>query len=853
MRVILRLALSELWRRLGHTAILAAAVAVGAALVVAIQAVNGSALASLRETMNVLGGEAQLQVHARGGRIPEPLIERVRRAPGVEHASALVSGTLWLTGGPADGQTLSVFGVDLGDDRAVRTYRVTGPDEHVIADPLVFLSQPDSVLLAREFLKHSGIAIGDVITVVGPAGTKTLTVRGALAPEGMGRLFGGSLAVMDLYAAQRLLARDGFVDQLDVVAAPASALDDTRAQLRAVLPEGMEIVSPQQRGLTTERVLRTFQIVLSGLSALGLLFGAFVSYNVAGTAIALRLRELGTLRCIGASRRQMRWLVLVETIPPALLGSAVGIGLGALLASVLCGPLAQGLSYGIRVALPVSGARVPMSAVPLAFVAGAAAAVIGAWGPAASAARLRPREVGREDASHGTPVARLVGLGLGALVLALVNFMGAVARESSMLANVAILSLNGALILLTLAALPGLRVPLRRILGWCGAYGHIAADALVRAPLRASVTVTVVTMALAVTLTIGSVVTSFKGSIVHHLRSMVAADLLVASPFREEAWIEAPLAETIGGEVAAVEGVERIAAERIVILEQRDERLSVRAIDRAYFEVPRFGQLLFRSGNPSQALPAVAEGRGLIVSDNLALRDRLRVGQPFTLATPDGELSMPIVGIVTDYASETGTVILRRETYVERWRDRLVNHIMVLAAPGVAGPALQEAIERRFVGRVSLRVITSGDYRARFEHELDGVFSFLGALRVAVVLLAVLGIADTLLGLGVARARELGVLRALGARRRGVYALFALEALVPGGLGVVFGLLGALGLSVAWITFLSYQLGWQLRLYVPLGEYLLLGLATWVLSVGAAVVPIGGLARRSPALLLAHE
>ena len=243
----------------------------------------------------------------------------------------------------------------------------------------------------------------------------------------------------------------------------------------------------------------------------------------------------------------------------------------------------------------------------------------------------------------------------------------------------------------------------------------------------------------------------------------------------------------------------------------------------------------------------------MIVSDNLARRDRVRLGQPLTLQALDGDVTLPVVGIVTDYASETGTVILRRETYAARWRDTLVNHVMVLAAPGVSRSGLQDAIARRFVGRLPLCVITSGDYRARFERELDGVFSFLGALRAAVVLIAVLGIADTLLGLGVARARELGVLRALGARRRGVYGLFALEALVPSGLGIVFGLVGAAGLSAVWVKFLSYQLGWQLDLHLPLGEYLELGLVAWILSVGIAVLPIGGLARRAPALLLSYE
>src|SRR5262249_49929262 len=160
-----------------------------------------------------------------------------------------------------------------------------------------------------------------------------------------------------------------------------------------------------------------------------------------------------------------------------------------------------------------------------------------------------------------------------------------------------------------------------------------------------------IAMAVAVTLTVGSVITSFKGSVLNQVRSGVAADLIVSSSFREQAWVEAPIAESVGAEVASVPGVERIAGERIVILDQPGERITVRAIDRGFFEDPRFGRLLFRSGRPADALLAMAEGRGVIVSDNLARRDRVRLGQPLTLQALDDDVTLPVVGIVTDYAS----------------------------------------------------------------------------------------------------------------------------------------------------------------------------------------------------------
>ena len=852
LRAVLRLAWLEAWRRPAHAALLVTAVALGTALVTAIQAVNDSTLAGLRETMTLIGGEAQLQVRARGGNVPEDLVEQVRADPGVAHASGLVSGTLWVSGGPANGETLSVFGVDLGDDAAVRSYRVVErPGAQAVADPLAFLAQPDSVLLTEALMARFGLAVDDKVPVIAPTGATALTVRGALAPEGAGRLFGGSLAVMDLFAAQQLLSRADAVDQIDIVVADGSDVEAVKQRLRAVLPASVELTAPQQRGAETERTLKAFQALLGGISTLGLLFGAFVSYNVAGTAVAMRLREIGALRCLGTSRRQIRTMVVAETALPALVGSAIGIGLGGLLAQELCKPLAATLSYAIRVALPVEGARVPLSAVPLALAAGVGAALVGALGPAAAAARMSPRDVGRD--APGFHAGRLARFGIGALLLGGACFAAAVARESGLLANLSMLLLNGALVLGALAVLPGLGAWLQPVLASSGSYGRVAGDSLVRAPLRAAITVAVITMALTVTLTIGAVVNSFKESLLDFLRASVGADLVVASPFRVEAWVTAPMAQAVADEIGGVAGVERTAFERFATLEQDGESITLRAVSGAFFQESRFGHPLFRAGEPRDALAAVASGRGVLVSDSLARRHGLGVGSSYTLSAPDGPLALTVAGVVTDWASEVGTVTLSRETYVEHWRDTLVNNVFVLVTKGAAVDETRSAITRRLADHFPVNATTSGEFRDRFERELDGVFGFLGALRMAVIVLAALGVGDTLLGLGLARARELGVLRAIGARRRGIYGLFALEALVPAGLGVTFGLLGAVALSAVWVRFLTYQLGWRLDLHVPFAQYAALAVVTWALCGLAALLPIAGLARRKPASLLAYE
>src|SRR5262249_52409745 len=195
---------------------------------------------SFLETVDGVAGRAALTVSAgEGAMFPEEIADRIAAVPGVTLAVPLVRAVTFLDDG--SGELLTVHGVDLGHEAAVRVYHTTGRPEDVIDDLLVFLSQPDSIVLGRELAVRRGLAVGSHVELVTPAGVKTFTVRGLLDAQGLARTLGGRLVVMDLYAAERAFTADGQVNQIDLLVASDANLAAVETEVVRLLPPGLTV------------------------------------------------------------------------------------------------------------------------------------------------------------------------------------------------------------------------------------------------------------------------------------------------------------------------------------------------------------------------------------------------------------------------------------------------------------------------------------------------------------------------------------------------------------------------------------------------------------------------------------
>jgi len=827
-----------------RAALTAAGVACGVALVVAIRVINASTLASFTGAIEDLAGSAALQVRGPGP-FPEAVADELRAIAGVDHAVPIVTATFFGTEPPIAGEALSVFAADVTDGHAIRTLHLVKAGEHVVDDPLGFLVDPRSVIVTDVLAARLGVTAGARLPLRTPHGLETFTVRGVLPPGGVGRAFGGNLILMDVVGAQLVLGEDGLIDQVDVTLAPGVGVEDVEQRLRAALPAGLEAIRPARRGEQIERYLASFQTLLSGLSGLALLAAIFVVGSAIATSVAARRRELGILRCAGAERRQVAALVLGEALATGIVGAAAGVLLGIVLARLLLRTVTE--STELIFSMTVFTARLEVTTWALAggVATGIGAAVHAAWLPARDAARVSPL-VAVRTAAEANPMRRWRPR--GAIVAAALLTGGALWAEtrfdSPWCGNVAALAADFALVLVFMrlagrvAAL--LLHPAREALGFAG---RLAVDRLVRIPDQLALAAAVLALGLGLMMTAATVARSFEESVLDFIRRQVRADLVVAST-ATTGWIEAPLDEAVGDRLHAVAGVARVERVRLAEHTFRGARISIDSLDASAFAAERAADFSFAAGDARAALDAVRAGTGVLVSRNFARQFDVGVGATLRLDTPAGPFEAPVAGVVVDYVSPRGSVILARPTYQRWWGDRSVNRFHVTLAPGASLEAVRHAIATDVGADLGLKVLTQRELYAYHRDAVRRAFRLTDALEILPLVVAALGLAEALLAVSLDRRHEFALLRAAGATRAQVARAVMGESAGVGALGLAGGLAIGLVLALIWVRVnFTYQLGWEIDFHFATGSVPAAAAAALLVSIPAGLLPARRVAR----------
>jgi putative ABC transport system permease protein len=356
LRLLRQISLRQFRTSWGRTCLVVGGIATGLSLIVAIDIINTSVLENFRRTIELIAGPAALEVTLGVGEVgfPETVVDTVRTDPDVAAAVPLVRGTISLADDPAE--TLQLFGADLTAEEDLSLYRLTLATER--RRVLQSLDDPHSILLTVAFASRRGIRIGQIIKLSTPHGVEDFTVQGLLEPEGFARVLGGQLAIMDLPAAQLMLDKEGRVDQVDIVPREGTHLDTVRQRLQAALPPSLQIARPEQRSEQYERILSSFQAMLTGLRLLCLVAGVYIIYNTTATGAVQRALVMAGLRLIGADAGRLLRLFMVEALVLGVGGTLLGIPAGIVLARLLTGMVADAMGVIFQLRFPIEALAV---------------------------------------------------------------------------------------------------------------------------------------------------------------------------------------------------------------------------------------------------------------------------------------------------------------------------------------------------------------------------------------------------------------------------------------------------------------------------------------------------------------
>ncbi|MBB5730257.1 FtsX-like permease family protein [Sphingomonas prati] len=801
------------WRAHPARVITAAlAIAVGVALGFAVHLINGSALDAFGQAVRAVNGAADLQVRAATpAGMDEALYPEVALHPGVADASPVVQ--LKATAAGAD---LTLLGLDI-----LRAGQVTPA---LVGQPM---GGPGSAFdLGALFLSRAALdavhqRVGATVAVTAAGRTFPLRIAGVLPGVEAGRRIG----VIDIAAAQWRFGRIGRIDRIDLKLAEGADAAAVRRTLATALPPAATLADADSDAQQGAALSRAYRVNLDMLALVALLTGGFLVYSAQSLSVTRRLRSFALLRTLGLPRAGIVVQVAIEGLVVGLVGTALGLAIGYALASVALtrfgGDLGAGYFGGVAPAL----AFAPGAALLFAGL-GLAAALAGSIIPARAAARAAPavalRNAG-DVVDPRTPVAwrvplALVGAGVVAALLPAIGglpLFGYAAMALVLAGGVAAMPWAARLLLAPFDA---------------HATGRPAFDLAIRhlrgAPGQAAVALGGIVASTALMIAMAVMVTSFRGAVDDWLGDILSADLYLRVDGSTGGFD--PAAQT---RLSAVPGVARIAFTRQVPLTldpgQPATILIARPIDAT---LPLIG--------PTSAVPA---GTVPVWLSEPASR-LMHKSRGDTLALPIGRNTrFAVAGIWRDYARQQGAIAIDTATYSRLTGDTPRDEGAVTLKPG-ADPArvrraLMTAAPPALSGQVE--VASPATLRAFALTLFDRSFAITYVLEAVAVLVGLAGVATTVSAQTIARIREFGMLRHIGAGRRQIVTMLGAEGALLGGVGGVAGIALGLGLSQILIHVVNPQsFNWTMTTRVPVP--LIAGVAASLIVAAAATAMLAG-------------
>lgn len=676
-----------------------------------------------------------------------------------------------------------------------------------------------------------GLSVGDRVTVVGDGRVPARIVGLVGFGDGDG-LPVGTAALMTLGDAQTALGIGDGVSEILVTTDLAAA--DLQRSLAAALGDGIQVATAQDLAAAgaeqAASQLQMLQIVLVSMSVAALIIGAFLIANTFGIVIAQRTRELAVVRAAGATGGQVLRSVLVEALVVGVVASVIGVVLGI------------GATYGLRdladrfgVSIPDGDLVILPRTVVLALAVGAVVTVVSAVGPARRAAAVSPLTALRGSAAEprGFGRRRVIAGTVLVVVGAAASVLPAVGAPMVLLGVSLLLALIGVVIVAPVALRP-LVVLVGRV-GGGTVSGELAREAALRAPRRTSVTVMALAFGLALMSFVSVVGASVKDATGAQYGEVISADVVIESAGQE---MLGGVHADVFDEVRDVPGVQTATRLKYGHFKGGETTSALTGLDP--HRITEVAGIRMLDG----AITDLDEG-GVVIAESVAADRGLGVGDtvPMTFART-GARDLEIAGVMADAAARALQTdwFVSLDTYAELFTEDMDASIFVVAKPGSTPAELTAALESALEDHPTVQVRDQAAVIAGRTQAVDQIFGLVTVLLAFAMVIAVLGIANTLALSIVERRREIALLRAVGMSRAAVAMMVQTEAVIVSVVAVITGV--ALGVAASFAAVGALSTIAALGLVIPTEQLLLLAGIVAVAGIVAGIAP----ARRASSL-----
>jgi putative ABC transport system permease protein len=866
-----------------RTATTVIGVALGIAVVIAIQLTNAASVRGFETALETVSGRTAVEIVGAGTGIDEtrlPELSWLREygviSPVIEGSAALVTGDVRALNSRRQMEAVKVLGIDILRDQPFRDYQlleigglkpaatsdvaadVAAGFSRRIADDfttqqfLEILTDERSVVITEKLARRRGYQIGGELRLMIGDRVMPFVVRGYLKDEGPARVLDGNFILMDIAAAQLAFDRLGRVDRIDVLLPGGADLQRALDTIAGRLPPGVSAQRPARRGEQVETMLAAFHANLTALSWIALIVGLFLVYNTVTISVVARRQEIGTLRALGATRGGVLMLFLGEAAALAVAGTALGLVLARLLADAAVTLTASTVST-LYIAAVAAPPEMNTGHVWMAMAIGLPLSLVAAAIPALEASRVPPTAAMRghdtlEMRTRLRPAMLIVPVVLLAVAYALAQLPPVGRRPVFAYAASLALVIGAAFLVpaLMFALAKAGRLALRRRLGVEGLLAHAN---LTSAIPRLSISVAALAVSLSMMVAIAVMIGSFRDTVVYWLGQTLRADLFIGPGIRPTVGSEQTISEDVIATLAQHPDVVALDRFRNVDLVY-DGNLAV--LGSGSFDVVlQQGSLLFKSPADARERLRAAIGRDeVIVSEPFANRYARRDGDVIDLPTPKGVRQFRIAAVYYDYASDRGVVVMDRGTFARHFGELPPSGVAAYVRDGADPERVRaDMLEMLDEGHRAF-IYSNRTLRTEVMNVFDSTFAITYALEIIAIVVAMLGVAGTLLTLVLERRRELSLLRLTGADRRQVRRMVIIEAALIGGVSQGIGLAVGLALSMVLIYVVNVQsFGWTIQFHLPAAFLIQASIAVVIATSIAGIYP----ARRAAQLVLSHD
>jgi len=817
----------------GRTLLCIIGIALGVGVFVSVQMAIYTAIESFNASVDHVSGKANFQITSFGRGFPEEVYLKVKKVPGIKAATPVIQYTSKID--EPIGEPLYLLGIDVLSDQPFREYQLYQSED----EGLLFLKDPHSIAITEKLAKRHGLKKGEKITLIVGSKRVTFNITNLLKMEGPANSLEGNFGLLDIASAQEALEKVGLIDRIDLMVDKSHPIEEIERELKKVIPPGVEVRRSDTRSGQIEKMVSAFHLNLTALSFISIVVGMFLIYNAISISVIQRRREIGILRSLGLTRSQALSLFVGEAAWIGCLGSLAGIGIGIGLAKIMLYLVSRTIT-AIYILVKAEHLLISPTVLIVGFGMGVLASILSSIGPAREASKVTPKEAMALGTLETKIKARLLLfslIGIGFLILSFIFALQKPIDQRPLFGFLAAL-----LILIGISFLiPSVTTLLNRLLApllgfLFGSEGKLASRYIHDSMARTVITIAALMTALSMLISISIMILSFRKTVDLWVEQSINGDVFIFPGSYSITGYSALLPLEVSRALPSLPGVKAVDSFRALEVEYRGQPALIASVDGEVFlnmKVIRFTQ-----GNPRAILQQFAAGQAILVTESFSIRHQVKSGDRIKLNTPQGEKEFFISGVFYDYSSDWGMVLLEKKLFQSLWNDETLHSAGIYLKEGVSQESFKEIIRERYSKPYRLFVVSHRELRKEVLKIFDQTFAITYALEFIAIIVAILGIINSLNALIIDRQRDIGIIRAVGAFRRQIQKTTLIEAGMIGFFSHILGLLCGFLLSILLIYVINKQsFGWTIQFSIPLWSLIESWLIVMFTSIGAGFIP----------------